>query len=542
MFLVPITKVVVRLGSSILGDDYVILASSAPTTPDNWRPWVLHVCSRDLRLEINPMTLVNVRPMRARVPPEAPTLANAQPIDEAPHFALDEGLTARCGLCNPGVLQLNPKSHRVHSKAQIKKIARSIEVSGNLDPVIADERWVILSGHGRLEAVRHLGRSSIPVLQIFGLSDAKKLAFLHADNRIAEDARWDREALAIDLPEMKALLAEADIDLTDLGFEVLELDQLAADFSDRDGDPDDEIDEAILNAPPVLQLGDLMVLGGHRLSVDDARDAAALDRLCGDDRVSAAFLDPPYNLSVCDIGGRGRVSHPEFAHASGEMTPAEFIAFLIAATGNAARVSRPGAVHFVCMDWRHIRELLEAAETVYDAYLNLVVWNKTSAGQGSPYRSQHELIGVFRVGDEPHRDNVQKGRFGRNRTNVWTYPGANTFGSSRLKDLADHPTVKPTRLVAEALKDCTRRGETVLDTFVGSGTTILAAEMTGRCARAMEIEPRYADVAVRRWQALSGRDAIHTESGLSFNELQQRRATPPQAASPPRARTRTRSP
>jgi len=537
MFLVPITKVVVRLGSSILGGDYVILASSAPTTPDNWRPWVLHVCSRDLRLEINPMTLVNVRPMRARIPPEAPALANSQPIDEAPHFALDEGLTARCGLCNPGVLQLNPKSHRVHSKAQIKKIARSIEVSGNLDPVIADERLVILSGHGRLEAVRHLGRSSIPVLQIFGLSDAKKLAFLHADNRIAEDARWDREALAIDLPEMKALLAEADIDLTDLGFEVLELDQLVADFEDNDAEPDDEIDDAILTAPPVLQMGDLVQLGAHRLLVGDACDAAALDRLCGDEKVSAAFLDPPYNLSVREIGGRGRVKHPEFAHASGEMTAPEFVAFLEYAAGNAARVSEAGAVHFVCMDWRHIRELIEAGNAVYGAYLNLVVWNKTNAGQGTPYRSQHELIGVFRVGDEPHRDNVQKGRLGRNRTNVWTYPGANTFGSSRLQDLADHPTVKPTRLVAEALKDCTCRGDAVLDTFAGSGTTILAAETIGRCARAMEIEPRYADIAVRRWQKMSGQDAVHAETGLTYADLQRQRAS-----SAPRPRVRTRSP
>jgi len=483
------------------------------------------------------MSLVTVRPMRANIPAETPPLANAQPIDEAPRFELELGLTARCGLCEVSILRANPKNHRVHPKSQIKKIVKAIEISGFLDPVIVDEHWMILSGHGRLDAVRYLKRSSVPVLQVFGLSDAKKLGFLHAHNRIAEDARWDREALAFDLPEMTLLLETAGIAVTDLGFEVAELDQLVADFGDNDDEPDDEIDDAILSAPPVLQMGDLVQLGAHRLLVGDACDAAALDRLCGDEKVSAAFLDPPYNLSVREIGGRGRVKHPEFAHASGEMTPPEFVAFLEDAAGNAARVSEAGAVHFVCIDWRHIRELIEAGNAVYGAYLNLVVWNKTNAGQGTPYRSQHELIGVFRVGDEPHRDNVQKGRLGRNRTNVWTYPGANTFGSSRLQDLADHPTVKPTRLVAEALKDCTCRGDAVLDTFAGSGTTILAAETIGRCARAMEIEPRYADIAVRRWQKMSGQDAVHAETGLTYADLQRKRAS-----SAPRPRVRTRSP
>ncbi len=481
------------------------------------------------------MPRVTSRPMRANTVPAQIALANEQPIDEAARFDLDAGLTARCGLCAVSSLRSHSMAHRVHSKAQIKKIAKSVEVSGFLHPIVVDENWIILSGHARLDAVRLLARSTVPVLQIFGLTEAKKVAFLHADNRVAEDARWDRQALALDLPEMVLLLEDAGIAMTDLGFEVVEVDQLVADFEDADGDPGDAIDDAILAAPPVLQSGDLVQLGAHRLLVGDAGDSATLDRLCEGEQVDAAFLDPPYNVRVRDIGGRGRVRHPEFAQASGEMTPADFVAFLRAVTGNAARISKPGAVHFVCMDWKHVGELLEAGNAVYGAYLNLVCWNKTNAGQGTPYRSQHELIGVFRVGDEPHRDNVQKGRLGRNRSNVWTYAGANTFSSSRLQDLADHPTVKPTRLVADALKDCTRRGDVVLDSFVGSGTTILAAETIGRRARAMEIEPRYADIAVRRWEALTGKDAIHIETGMSIVELQQRRSSPP-----PRQRVRSR--
>ena len=198
---------------------------------------------------------------------------------------------------------------------------------------------------------------------------------------------------------------------------------------------------------------------------------------------------------------------------------AEFVEFLKNTLGKASAVSRDGAVHFVCMDWRHIGQLLEAGEEVYGATLNLAVWVKSNAGQGSFYRSQHELIAVFRVGDRPSLNNIELGRHGRNRSNVWHYQGANTFRAGRLDDLKAHPTVKPVALVADAMKDCTRRGDIVIDTFCGSGTTILAAERVGRHARAIEIEPRFVDVAIRRWQAFTRRDAIHAESGLTFDEL-----------------------
>ena len=238
----------------------------------------------------------------------------------------------------------------------------------------------------------------------------------------------------------------------------------------------------------------------------------------GNDRAAMAFLDPPYNVRVRDIVGRGRVKHAEFAMASGELSRAQFVEFLKVTLAAAAAVSRDDAMHYVCMDWRHLAELIEASESVYDTMLNLIVWVKSNGGQGSFYRSQHEHIGVFRVGEVPHLNNIDLGRHGRTRTNVWHYAGINTFRAGRLDELKSHPTCKPIAMIADAMKDCTRRGDVVLDTFCGSGTTILAAERVGRRAYTLELEPRFVDVAIKRWQAFSRKDAVHAETGLTFEE------------------------
>jgi DNA methylase len=208
---------------------------------------------------------------------------------------------------------------------------------------------------------------------------------------------------------------------------------------------------------------------------------------------------------------------------SGELSRAGFVEFLKDTLAAAAAVSHDGAVHYVCMDWRHIGELLEAGGTVYGDTLNIAVWVKSNAGQGSFYRSQHELVGVFRVGKGPHLNNIELGRHGRSRSNVWHYAGVNTFRAGRLDDLGSHPTVKPVALVADAIKDVTRRRDIVLDTFCGSGTTILAAERVGRRAYTLELEPRFVDVAIRRWQAFTRRDATHAEAGNTFDELASQR-------------------
>ena len=415
--------------------------------------------------------------------------------------------------------KLNPRNARTHSKKQIRQIANSITAFGFVVPLLIDEDGLIIAGHGRLKAARMLGLQEAPAVVLDGLSEAKKRALLIADNKIAENAGWDREQLAAEIPELTDLLIEENLDISITAFEAVEIDQIVADFEKDSRDPADRLEPAWQTGPIVSKPGDLWQLGAHRLLCGDTRDSGSIGRLMGKERAAMAFLDPPYNVRVKDIVGRGRTKHDEFAMASGEMSHPEFIEFLQETLSVASSVSRDGAVHFVCMDWRHLEELVCAGRGVYGAMLNLVVWAKSNAGQGSFYRSQHELIGVFRVGAEPHCNNIQLGRHGRSRSNVWHYAGVNSFRSGRMDDLAAHPTVKPIAMVADALKDCTRRGDIVLDTFCGAGTTIMAAERVGRRAFAIELAPKYVDVAVRRWQAFTRRDATLRGSGQTFEEV-----------------------
>ena len=415
-----------------------------------------------------------------------------------------------------GSLRRNPRNARTHSKKQIERIVSSIRRLGFLNPILVDDDNLILAGHGRLAASLLLGLKHIPVIRFFHLTNAQKRAYLIADNKLAEQAGWDREMLAIELGELVDLLPVEGLDVSLTGFEVAEIDLLLADMNPKP-EPED-----ILPAIPskaVTRCGDLWQLEKHRILCGDSRDAAAVTRLMNGTEAAAVFCDPPFNVRVSSIGGRGRVRHREFAFASGEMSPKQFRAFLTETLGNGVRVSTEGAVHFVCMDWRHIADLIEVGHDLYDAMLNLVVWNKTNAGQGSFYRSQHELIAVFRVGGRAHRNNVELGRFGRNRSNVWTYAGVNTFGRDRAKALASHPTVKPVALVADALLDCTARGHVVLDQFVGSGTTILAAEKIGRVGCGIEYEPTYVDVAIARWQEHTKLEATLVDDGRTFAEI-----------------------
>jgi DNA modification methylase len=420
---------------------------------------------------------------------------------------------------SPDEIKTNPRNARTHSKKQIRQIAGSILAFGFVVPLVVDETNTTLLGHGRLAAAIDLGLKKVPVIVLGGLSESKKRALLLADNKITENAGWDRKRLSVELPELAELLIEEGLDISITGFEPVEIDQIAIDFEENTSDPADTIDSEWLAAAVVSKPGDIWNLSDHRLSCGDARDAGNIDRLVSGKMAAMAFLDPPYNVRVKRVVGRGRIRHGEFAMASGEMSSNEFTAFLEATLGNAARVSRDGAVHYVCMDWRHVAELIEAGRAVYSEMLNLAVWIKSNAGQGSFLRSQHELVGIFRVGEVNHLNNVELGRHGRSRTNVWHYAGVNTFRAGRLDELAAHPTVKPVAMIADALKDCTRRGDIVLDTFAGAGTTILAAERVGRRAYALELEPKYVDVAIRRWQAFARRDAVHADTGQTFEDV-----------------------
>jgi DNA modification methylase len=415
-------------------------------------------------------------------------------------------------------LKENPKNVRTHSNKQIGQVARSIEKFGFVVPVLIDEDDQVIAGHARISAAKQLGHQTIPVIVLTGLSEAKKRALGLADNKIPQNAGWDRERLALELTELSELLIQEDIDIEITGFEPVEIDQLQVDFEESSCDPSDEIGASYFEGPIITQHGDVWRLHDHRLACGDARNGATVAALMEGQRAAMGFLDVPYNLPSKAIGGRGRTKHPDFVMASGEMTVPEFVSFLTVTLGAAAKVSTDAALHFVCCDWRHIAQLIEASGKVYEAMLNLVVWDKTNAGQGSFYRSQHELIGVFRVGGGGHLNNIELGRHGRNRSNVWRYAGVNSFRAGRMEDLQAHPTSKPIALVADAIRDCTRRGEIVLDTFCGGGTTILAAERVGRRGYGLEADPRYVDVAIKRWQAFTGRDAVNLRTHRTFAE------------------------
>ncbi|MGZ9111345.1 MAG: site-specific DNA-methyltransferase [Rhodoplanes sp.] len=419
-------------------------------------------------------------------------------------------------------LRPNPRNARNHSKKQIRQLANSIARFGWTYPIVVDENTVILAGHARYSAAQLLGCHTVPVIVLSGLSDPEKRALALADNKIAANSGWDRKLLAEELGELATLLPEFDLDLEITGFEPAEVDSLLGDLADPEQDPADEV--PALEKEAISRIGDLWELGPHRLLCGDAQSAAAYRLLMGGVSAAMVFTDLPYNVPIKRVQGRGRIKHREFVQASGEMSPAHFTRFLRRSLALAAEHSGDGSIHFVFTDWRHINELSAAGSSVYSELKNIVVWVKTNAGQGSFYRSQHELICVFKSGEGPHQNNVELGRHGRNRSNVWTYPGVNSFRAGRLDDLSVHPTPKPVALVADAIRDCSRRGEIVLDPFMGSGTTILAAERVGRRGYGLELDPRYVDAAIRRWQAYTRRDAVLKDSGETFDEVSAVRA------------------
>ena len=413
-------------------------------------------------------------------------------------------------------LRPNPKNARTHSKKQIGQIADSIERFGFNSPVIADEQLNVLAGHGRLEAAKRLKLKTVPTVVVSDLTAAERRAYSLADNKVAENAGWDRPTLAIELNELAPLLSAEGLDIGITGFHQSEIDSLMGDHVDAEQDPADEI--PVSAGPVITQLGDFWRLGRHRLRCGNALNPADMQALMQGERAAMVFTDPPYNVRVSSIQGRGKIKHVEFVVGSGEMSPAQFTKFLTDAASNAVNHSKNGAIHFVCMDWKHMGEMLAAGQSVYGELKNLIVWAKTNAGQGTFYRSQHELIFAWKVGDEAHTNNFELGQFGRRRSNLWTYAGANAFRAGRMADLAAHPTVKPVAMVADAMRDCSSRGAIILDPFMGSGTTILAAERVGRRAYGLELDPRYVDTAVRRWQNFAKRDAVLERTGETFDE------------------------
>jgi DNA modification methylase len=389
-----------------------------------------------------------------------------------------------------------------------------------IDPIIVDEANTILAGHLRYQAAAELDMPEVAVVYVHDMTPAQKRAYVLASNRIGEESEWDAELLAF---EVQALLEiDPGFDLTLTGFDMGEIDVLIRKKGGSTTEAsEEEPAEFAPGGPPITKLGDLWTLGKHRLLCGDATSPEVIALLMGGEYAQMVLTDPPYNLSILEhVSGSGR--HGEFAMASGEMSEAEFTRFLLRVLVVLLAHVADGAILFMFMDWRHILLLLAAGRKARLDLFNLCVWAKTNAGMGSLYRSQHELVAVFKNGSAPHINNVELGRHGRNRTNLWTYPGMNSFGPERDEALALHPTVKPVALVEDAILDCSNRNGIVLDPFVGSGTTLIAAERTGRRAFGLELDPLYVDVALRRFRKATGIDPVHAASGRTLTDLESR--------------------
>jgi DNA modification methylase len=416
-----------------------------------------------------------------------------------------------------------PKNARTHSRKQIRQIADSIQKFGFTNPVLISDDNEIIAGHGRVEAAKLLGNAVVPTLRLSHLTPIQRRAYVIADNKLAQNAGWDREVLAIELQG----LIDLDFDVQHTGFSLAEtdlvLDEAKEGSVQGSTEPEDEVPP--VQDAAVTRVSDIWQLGRHRLICGDSQIKATLEALMGLDRADLIFTDPPYNVPIDGhVSGLGRTRHREFAMGVGEMSSEAFTGFLQRTLGLAAAMARDGAIAFVCMDWRHLEELLAAGRAVFSGLKNLCVWNKTNGGMGTFYRSKHELVLVYKVGTSPHTNTFGLGETGRYRTNVWDYAGVNTFRAGRGEELAMHPTVKPVALIADAIKDCSRRGEIVLDPFGGSGSTLIAADKSGRCARLAEFDPTYCDRIVRRYEKLTGKCAVLAGSGASFECVSEERA------------------
>ena len=424
---------------------------------------------------------------------------------------------------SPDDLRPYARNARVHSKKQIGQIAESIKRFGFTNPILVDEKSNVIAGHGRLAAALELGMAEVPTIKLSHLTEKERQAYILADNKLAENAAWDNELLALELSD----LSELDFDLSLTGFSASEIDLVLDGF--EDASTNSNVDEVDLipeeNGPTVTRLGDAWNLDRHTLVCGDALVHQSYENLMAGKQADVIFTDPPYNVPIDGhVCGLGKVRHREFAMASGEMSQQEFTTFLETSMQNAAACAKDGAIAFVCMDWRHIREVLDAGAVAFNELKNLCVWNKTNGGMGAFYRSKHELIFVFKKGTATHINNFGLGEHGRYRTNVWDYAGISSIGAHRDDELAMHPTVKPVAMIADALRDCSRRNDIVLDPFGGSGSTLVAAQITGRLARLIELDPAYCDTIIRRFAKLTGKQAILTGSGETFEEVALRRS------------------
>ena len=407
---------------------------------------------------------------------------------------------------------------RKHSKAQLAKACKLIEHYGQVLPImVSGEDFTVIDGGLRWMAMKKIGYDQIAVVVAANRDPAEIKALRLALNRLAEDTVWNKPGLALEFQE----LLELDYDLEISGFDEVEIEAILSIGDDvplPEANPLDGVDP---DAQAVSRLGDHWILGNHRLYCGDALEKSSFVTLMKGESARLILTDPPYNVPINGhVCGLGAVKHAEFVMASGEMTQEEFAEFLKTAFHHLSTFSQDGSLAYFFMDWRHMGEILAAGNSVFSEFKCLCVWAKKSPGMGSLYRSQHELVFIFKNGKDKHVNNVQLGKHGRSRSTIWSYAGVNSLHRDRMSELAMHPTPKPVALLADAILDVSRQGDIVLDCFGGAGSTLMAAEQTGRRARLMELTPLYVDVTIRRWQEATGDKAVHAETGQAFDDIE----------------------
>jgi DNA modification methylase len=399
--------------------------------------------------------------------------------------------------------------------AHVRETVSVISHLGFSVPILIDHDNNLVDGVVRLEAAKLLGLPRVPCIVVSHLSTPERRLLRVAMNRLQEKGEWDLDSLKIELQEL--ILEDEPIEIT--GFLLPEIDQILLDDEVAAVEPGPLAPEP--DVQPIARVGDHFILGRHEIICGDATDPRVLERLMGEDQARLLLTDEPYNVKICGNVTRG--AHREFVMASGEMSDREFYVFNEAWMAACCPHLCDGALFGTFIDWRGYPTAHAAATALDLKAINLIVWVKTNAGMGSQYRSQHELLPLFKIGTAAHVNNIELGKHGRWRSNTWTYPGASSMGSDARQGLQDHPTVKPVAMLEDALLDMTNRDDIVLDPFLGSGSTLIAAEKTARCCRGLELDPRYVDVILRRYHEVTGTQGIFRDTGETFLELAEQR-------------------
>jgi DNA modification methylase len=412
---------------------------------------------------------------------------------------------------------------RVASTEQIERVVKSIKRFGFVGAILVRGNR-IADGHVRAAACGKVGLEDIPCIDVNYLSEEEARLLSLSMNKISETGEWDLGELKLEMAELIAL----DMDLSVTGFSAQEQDII---LLDGDSAESDEAEIPDVPEQPVSQLGDTFRAGDHRIHCGDARVKESYIAALTGRSACAIITDPPFNVKIANnVSGLGKHKHTEFVMASGEMSEAEFAEFLLSFLEVSADHLIEGGAVFTFIDWRSVERMIAAGKAAGLSLINLAVWDKGSGGMGAFLRSAHELIPIFCKGKSLAINNVHLGKHGRDRSNVFRYPGANKPGTSAAEALALHATPKNVDLIVDMILDVTHRGDVVLDPFLGSGTTIIAAQKTGRIACAIELDPKFVDVAIMRWEQLTGEEVIHEQTGMTFAELREARCAPPDAA------------